>query len=192
MRTSALRILSVSFLLFLPACGPASSNAEISPETHTQHQSSPAEPESVGGLGGSVSGLALDCVAARTPEGGNCTPTDQGSTCQSCVAARCCSEQTACNALQPMNSCAFGSTLFQGSAVTGGEIACVMECLADRTSRGTFSGQASDVDQCADQCAASECGSQRASTVTRDLAVCIVGDATQGDPGCRSECGLLL
>ncbi len=189
MRTSFLRVLSL--LLLLPACGPTSPSSEPSPETRAQQQLPHVEGESLGGWGGSVARLPLDCVAAHPPEGGTCAPTDATSTCQSCVATRCCSEQAACNALQPMNSCAFGSTLFQGSAVPGGEIGCVMECLANRSESGVFSGQPDDIEPCVDQCAASECGSQRASTITRDLAACIVGNAPQGDAGCRNECGLL-
>ncbi|HXS18306.1 MAG TPA: hypothetical protein VN764_14005, partial [Polyangiaceae bacterium] len=183
--------LSATLLFLMPACGPSSSGDQPLAATRAERSSAPTAPDALVGLGGSVSGLALDCAATRPPEGGNCTPTDPTSSCQSCVAARCCTEQAACNALQPMNSCAFGSTLFEGSAVSGGEIACVMECLAQRSSSGVLLGQPSDVVQCAGQCASSECGGERASDLTRDLALCIVGDSSQSEPGCRAECGLL-
>lgn len=189
MRTPFLRVLTFSLLFPLLACGPTT---HADPSAEIQHQSPALDAESLTGWGGSVSRLALDCAAAHPPEGGMCTPTDPSSGCQACVAAQCCSEQAACNALEPMNSCAFGSTLFQGSAVSGGEIACVMECLAERAESGAFLGGPSDIEPCADQCAASECDNPQASAITVNLAACIVGDAAHGDPGCRSACGLLL
>ena len=148
-----------------------------------------SQPESELGLGGSVGGLDLDCELAATPSGGSCEPTDDQSACQACVAARCCEEQAACNSLEPMNACAFGSTLLEGRAIEGGEVACMMECFADLASTGNLDGDESDIDACAASCGASECGTQPANLVSRELASCILGD-TRGDQGCRLECGL--
>lgn len=145
----------------------------------------------MGGFGGAILGYSIDCAAHPPTAAGTCTPTDASSSCQACVARRCCDEQTACNSLQPMNSCAFGSTLFHGSAVEGGEIACVMECLAERSASGRSTSAPRDVEDCTGQCASSECRAPAVSAVTRALAECIVGDAEGNDAGCREECGFL-
>lgn len=142
------------------------------------------------GFGGAVNGLDLNCGSQGPFSGGTCQPEDPTNTCQACVLVQCCAEQEACNSVGPMNSCAFGSILYEDRVIQGGEIACMMECLANRPSDGTLAGDQPDVDHCSISCAASECGADRASETTRLLSACIVGNAETGQNGCRTECGL--
>ncbi len=142
------------------------------------------------GIGGRVEGLTLDCSSEEQPSGGSCLPTDPENGCQACVAERCCAEQRACNSTEPMNACAFGSTLLSGRPIEGGEIACLMECLAMREEDGLLVGDDRDLQACSGECSASECGMGEASGVSQELASCILGGAHGGGSGCRDECGL--
>lgn len=128
-----------------------------------------------------------DAVPRRLP--GTCEPTEPNSPCQACVQAKCCEEQTACNESFPDRACAFGSTLYDGRQVEGGEIACMLECLAGRTLRDAAS-EAENLRDCSAACAASECGDGGVSVPTAQLANCIAGSDTEAG-GCSYECGLV-
>ncbi len=195
-------LFSFSALALLVGCtleGPSAEtharpDAKLSSQEAAQEGAaslSEATPSSLG-VGGHVEGFDLDCHLEEQPSGGTCEPQDESSACQACVASECCAEQAACNSLAPMNACAFGSTLFGGRSIEGGEIACLMECLTERSSREVLAGDPSDIEACSTVCAASECGSEQASSVSEELATCILGDARIGNPGCSAECGLLL
>lgn len=142
----------------------------------------------VGGENGAGGAGAIDCSPLATA-GGSCSPVDPTSLCQACVEVECCTEQQACNSTAPATACAFGSTLFDGSQVEGGEIACMMECFAARADEGILGPTEDDVSVCSASCAASECGAENASSATEDLAACILGVGAQA--GCAEQCGLL-
>lgn len=129
-----------------------------------------------------------DAMPRRLP--GTCEPTEPNSACQACVKAKCCEEQTACNESFPDRACAFGSTLYDGRQVEGGEIACMLECLAGRTMLRKAASDTEDLRDCSAACAASECGDPRVSVPTAQLANCIVGSDTEAG-GCSYECGLV-
>lgn len=146
-------------------------------------------PSTIAGDAGAGSVQSISCEDAPL-EGreGSCAPTDPGNACQLCVERQCCAEQSACNALVPDESCAFGSTLYQGKPLVG-EITCMMECFASRRAQGSFHGNEADMDECAAHCAASECDRPTVGPTTRHLAECIVGASRTADH-CQSECGL--
>lgn len=174
------------------SAGPSAEPPSISAaQPGAAAEAQPPDESDRGALGmGGVSGLALDCGGTQDPAGGSCEPTDPQSACQACVARSCCVEQTACNSVDPMNTCAFGSTLFDGRPIEGGEIGCLMECLTSRTSDGSFVDSETALALCSSRCAASECGAGRASSVSEALAACILGGTAPGDDGCREPCGL--
>jgi len=146
------------------------------------------DSEADGGAGGGPT-IVIEC-SDESPSGtsGTCEPADDSSECQQCVAAQCCEEQSSCNSSGPDSACGFGSTLYNGAPVDGGEIGCMMECFAEREESGTFSADIGDLESCAERCGASECGDGSASETTKGLASCIIG-LKAGNPGCTAACG---
>jgi len=186
--------LAFIFVAIASACSaPVSTDAPASTEPARSQLPSPfkaAPQDHAPGFGGAVNRLDLACDGKGPFSGGTCVPADPNNTCQACVLAKCCEEQEACNSVNPMNSCAFGSILYDDRVVQGGEIACMMECLAERSSDGSLAGDASDLDACSSSCAASECDASHASAVTLALSACITGGLDDAPGGCRAECGL--
>jgi len=149
----------------------------------------------VGGAGGQAGTgtTTLDCQTGSQVQGSAyaCDGGFDSSACGLCLDQKCCDKGwSACNALKPDASCRYGSTMLNGSAVEG-EFDCMLLCLAT-----DYVGDQEQVDACAEQCGASECG-DALGKVAQDTAECLVGltstDAN-GDPdlaGCAAECGLL-
>ena len=184
-----------SFVISLAGCSsPVDTERLVEHDGHSTSQRADdlklVNQDHAPGFGGAVNGLDLSCSGKGPFSGGSCQPEDPTNSCQACVLTQCCAEQEACNSVEPMNSCAFGSILYEDRVVQGGEIACMMECLAERSNDGTLVGDQSDVEVCSSSCAASQCGAERASDVTLALSACIVGNAETGQNGCRAECGL--
>lgn len=165
--------------VILPACSSSPAAYDLPDDQETEGLTS-------GGGAGGAGPLACGPTATA---GGSCEPADPTNLCQACVEVECCAEQRACNSTEPETTCAFGSTLFDGSPVEGGEIACMMECFAARSEEGVLGATEDDVNACAELCAASECGAERASAATTELAGCILGVGAES--GCAQQCGFL-
>jgi len=80
------------------------------------------DSEADGGAGGGPT-IVIEC-SDESPSGtsGTCEPADDSSECQQCVAAQCCEEQSSCNSSGPDSACGFGSTLYNGAPVDGGDL----------------------------------------------------------------------
>ncbi|GEM_PF-3276298 len=178
--------------LFAGACA-TSLDDERSGEFSNLLQNIEGGSDATTGTAGAAATTTIVCEAfldaERAP--GSCEADDAQNACQVCVQSRCCAEQEACYATSPESICGFGSTLFAGHVVDGGEIACMLECFDSRRVEGTLNGQFELAqDSCASECSASECGAQTASERTRNLSACILG-LNAGDDGCAAECAFL-
>lgn len=179
-------LLSLAFLLGLAgACTTAIG------DLNDEDAAPPSAPEARtdGGAGGAEEQIVVECTdEAPSGAAGSCEAVDPDNDCQTCVATHCCDEQSQCNASGPDAACSFGSTMLDGAAIDGGEIACMMECFVSRKAAGTFKSTAEDVTACEELCGASECGARGASATTTALASCIIGLKDSSD-GCRASCG---
>ncbi len=131
------------------------------------------------GTGGGTA--ALDCADAPTgtEASAEITVDDEVGSCAYCLKQKCAEDYSACFSTDPDYACG-------GDADgNGAEINCVLDCMVELGDE--FVGGEDNLDACTAQCKSESCDANSEVTpVTRDLALCILGET---DTGCQFECG---
>ncbi len=138
------------------------------------------------GTGGVSADLDCDATVDGTPASTEADPNNPDE-CTECAKELCANEFADCFAEGPDHACGWGE---DGTNDTG-EFAAMLGCLDGRVESGDFVGDDTDVDECAADASVpvAACDSDEASSVTQDLARCVLG--TTGGAGCQAECGFL-
>lgn len=140
-----------------------------------------------GGTGGTTE-PTFDCHDGGEVEGtlASTEPSDDDDECWACIKETCADEFAECHAVEPHSVCGWDEP-----DTYGGEIECMFECFDAKVADMAFLGDEVDVDDCAAQCAADECSTGEATSVTSDLAYCAVQAQDENEFGCQAECGWL-